>query len=66
LVFDLLVKCNKHFDTEGGSIDSLVAKDEALTDFMQKTNTKGWTYPPQRNHLLEGLALYSFARKVQV
>jgi DNA primase len=32
-----------YFDTEGGSIDALVAKDEALTDFMQKTNTKGWT-----------------------
>jgi hypothetical protein len=32
-----------YFDTDGGNIDALVAKDEALTDFMQKTNTKGWT-----------------------
>jgi len=32
-----------YFDTDGGNVDMVVAKDEALTDFMQKTNTKGWT-----------------------
>jgi len=32
-----------YFDIDGGNVDRVVAKDEALTDFMQKTNTKGWT-----------------------
>lgn len=32
-----------YFDIDGGNVDKVVAKDEALADFMQKTNTKGWT-----------------------
>ena len=32
-----------YFDVDGGNVDTIIAKDEALNDFMQKTNTKGWT-----------------------
>jgi len=32
-----------YFDIDGGNVDGVIAKDEALLDFMQKTNTKGWT-----------------------
>lgn len=32
-----------YFDIDGGNVDLMIAKDEALNDFMQKTNTKGWT-----------------------
>lgn len=32
-----------YFDQEGGKTDELLSKEDALKDFIEKTNTKGWT-----------------------
>ena len=32
-----------YFDLEGSNVDNLIAKEDPLNDFMEKTNTKGWS-----------------------
>ena len=32
-----------YFDKEGDNCDTLISKEDALKDFIEKTNTKGWT-----------------------
>ncbi len=32
-----------YFDLEGSNINHMITKEDALNDFIQKTNTKGWT-----------------------
>ena len=49
-----------YFDLEGSNVNRMITKEDALNDFIQKTNTKGWTTNKFTKAMKSWCRFYSF------